>query len=67
MTLVGDSMSAFTLLAIAFLVFDVELLFLYPWAVVISPAGPPPAVQAAKVSASGMSPRGRLCSLPAGQ
>ncbi len=48
----------FHLLAIAFLVFDVELLFLYPWAVVISPAGPPPAVQAAKVSASGMSPAG---------
>ena len=28
----------FHLLAIAFLVFDVELLFLYPWAVAISPA-----------------------------
>jgi len=28
----------FHLLAIAFLVFDVELLFLYPWAVAVSPA-----------------------------
>ena len=28
----------FHLLAIAFLVFDVELLFLYPWAVVLKPA-----------------------------
>jgi NADH-quinone oxidoreductase subunit A len=28
----------FHLLAIAFLVFDVELLFLYPWAVVLRPA-----------------------------
>lgn len=30
----------FHLLAIAFLVFDVELLFLYPWAVAISPGVP---------------------------
>lgn len=29
----------FHLVAIAFLVFDVELLFLYPWAVVARPAG----------------------------
>ncbi len=40
----------FHLLAIAFLVFDVELLFLYPWAVVFRPevdlALPVPAIQA---------------------
>jgi NADH-quinone oxidoreductase subunit A len=38
----------FNLLAIAFLVFDVELLFLYPWAVAMRPAveNPPPAVSA---------------------
>jgi NADH-quinone oxidoreductase subunit A len=30
----------FHLMAIAFLVFDVELLFLYPWAVVIGSVGP---------------------------
>ena len=29
----------FHLMAIAFLVFDVELLFLYPWAVAMRPAG----------------------------
>ena len=32
----------FHLMAIAFLVFDVELLFLYPWAVAIGPAGHAP-------------------------
>jgi NADH-quinone oxidoreductase subunit A len=31
----------FHLLAIAFLVFDVELLFLYPWAVAMRPAAEP--------------------------
>jgi len=32
----------FYLIAIAFLVFDVELLFLYPWAVVLYRSGHPP-------------------------
>lgn len=32
----------FHLLAIAFLVFDVELLFLYPWAVSLQQSGRPP-------------------------
>jgi NADH-quinone oxidoreductase subunit A len=36
----------FHLLAIAFLVFDVELLFLYPWAVATRPAAAQPAVAA---------------------
>ena len=43
----------FHLLAIAFLVFDVELLFLYPWAVAISPAGQTSGVRSAQVSAGG--------------
>ena len=33
----------FYLIAIAFLVFDVELLFLYPWAVAFNQPGHPPA------------------------
>jgi NADH-quinone oxidoreductase subunit A len=39
----------FHLVAIAFLVFDVELLFLYPWAIVVrtEEASPPAAVNAA--------------------
>jgi NADH-quinone oxidoreductase subunit A len=44
----------FHLLAIAFLVFDVELLFLYPWAVAISPAGPTSVPGPAQVSATGL-------------
>jgi NADH-quinone oxidoreductase subunit A len=36
----------FHLLAIAFLVFDVELLFLYPWAVAMRPAAETPAATA---------------------
>jgi len=36
----------FHLLAIAFLVFDVELLFLYPWAVIVRAEGPSMAVAA---------------------
>jgi len=39
----------FHLLAIAFLVFDVELLFLYPWAVAVR-AGAAPAVAATEVA-----------------
>lgn len=39
----------FHLLAIAFLVFDVELLFLYPWAVAISPARPASGARSAQV------------------
>ena len=50
----------FYLLAIAFLVFDVELLFLYPWAVMARPASlasPPPAEAAAgETSAAALSP-----------
>lgn len=43
----------FHLLAIAFLIFDVELLFLYPWAVVLhSPAVTMPAAQAAPTAAT---------------
>lgn len=45
----------FHLLAIAFLVFDVELLFLYPWAVVISPAGTASAARSAQVGLNGAS------------
>jgi NADH-quinone oxidoreductase subunit A len=43
----------FHLLAIAFLVFDVELLFLYPWAVVLRPAASevPRAMTAASTAA----------------
>ena len=44
----------FHLLAIAFMVFDVELLFLYPWAVAMRPAAenrPPAAGVAAQTSA----------------
>jgi len=43
----------FHLLAIAFLVFDVELLFLYPWAVAISPANRPAGAASAEGSAGG--------------
>ena len=46
----------FHLLAIAFLVFDVELLFLYPWAVAISPAGPASAATSAQVRLPGSAP-----------
>jgi NADH-quinone oxidoreductase subunit A len=42
----------FHLLAIAFLVFDVELLFLYPWAVATRPA----AVQTSEAGASASAP-----------
>jgi len=45
----------FHLLAIAFLVFDVELLFLYPWAVAARPA-PVEAVASAAVSAGEAAP-----------
>ena len=51
----------FHLLAIAFLVFDVELLFLYPWAVASHPA---PAV--ARAAASGGSPQGVDTAVAAG-
>jgi NADH-quinone oxidoreductase subunit A len=45
----------FYLVAIAFLVFDVELLFLYPWAVASrSPAGVDAAVSAGWVSSRGL-------------
>lgn len=45
----------FHLVAIAFLVFDVELLFLYPWAVAVqSPAGLDAAVSAGLVSGRGL-------------
>ena len=40
----------FHLLAIAFLLFDVELLFLYPWAVASRPAPPPAAVEVSQVA-----------------
>jgi NADH-quinone oxidoreductase subunit A len=40
----------FYLLAIAFLVFDVELLFLYPWAVALRPAPEPPGAVAAPLA-----------------
>jgi len=46
----------FHLMAIAFLVFDVELLFLYPWAVASRPGGAPraqAAVTAAEAEAKG--------------
>jgi NADH-quinone oxidoreductase subunit A len=42
----------FHLVAIAFLVFDVELLFLYPWAVAMRPAHHRPVAQAAAVAAA---------------
>jgi NADH-quinone oxidoreductase subunit A len=42
----------FHLLAIAFLVFDVELLFLYPWAVAARPFRPAPAEAAAAADAA---------------
>ncbi len=45
----------FHLVAIAFLVFDVEILFLYPWAVALkNPAGVEAAVQADLVSGRGI-------------
>jgi NADH-quinone oxidoreductase subunit A len=45
----------FNLVAIAFLVFDVELLFLYPWAVASrDPAGIDAAVAAARTSGIGL-------------
>jgi NADH-quinone oxidoreductase subunit A len=45
----------FHLVAIAFLVFDVELLFLYPWAVAIrNPEGISAAVQAGHVASRGL-------------
>jgi len=46
----------FNLVAIAFLVFDVELLFLYPWAVASrDPAGIDAAVSAAQAAGLGLS------------
>lgn len=46
----------FNLMAIAFLVFDVELLFLYPWAVASrDPLGVDAAVAAAQAAGSGLS------------
>jgi NADH-quinone oxidoreductase subunit A len=46
----------FNLVAIAFLVFDVELLFLYPWAVASrDPAGIDAAVSAARTAGFGLS------------
>jgi NADH-quinone oxidoreductase subunit A len=42
----------FHLLAIAFLVFDVELLFLYPWAVIVRAEASGPTVAAASVPVS---------------
>ena len=48
----------FHLVAIAFLVFDVELLFLYPWAVASrDPAGVDAAVSAANAAGVGLSDR----------
>src|SRR5437868_1207947 len=45
----------FNLVAIAFLVFDVELLFLYPWAVASrDPSGIDAAVLAARISGVGL-------------
>jgi NADH-quinone oxidoreductase subunit A len=57
----------FHLLAIAFLVFDVELLFLYPWAVIARPESqhaatsnlPPPALQAKTVNHTVLLPSDR--------
>lgn len=42
----------FYLVAIAFLVFDVEVLFLYPWAVAARPAAAAPSAQAAGAAGS---------------
>jgi NADH-quinone oxidoreductase subunit A len=47
----------FHLVAIAFLVFDAELLFLYPWAVVLGHSSEPAAASAAQRPASGASDR----------
>jgi NADH-quinone oxidoreductase subunit A len=45
----------FHLVAIAFLLFDVELLFLYPWAVASrNPDGIPAAIEAGAVSSRGL-------------
>lgn len=45
----------FHLVAIAFLLFDVELLFLYPWAVASrNPEGIPAAIEAGAVSSRGL-------------
>lgn len=52
----------FHLVAIAFLVFDVELLFLYPWAVAMRPA---PSVAPAAASAAA-APRGLDAAVAAG-
>ena len=46
----------FHLLAIAFLVFDVELLFLYPWAIELHSARPEPAAVAAVVDGVAAAP-----------
>jgi NADH-quinone oxidoreductase subunit A len=46
----------FNLLAIAFLVFDVELLFLFPWAVAMRPAKLPAAEAAGVLSPASLSP-----------
>jgi NADH-quinone oxidoreductase subunit A len=55
------------LIAIAFLVFDVELLFLYPWAVVFSPRSPEmaPVVSASPVVAATPTIEAATPSLPA--
>jgi NADH-quinone oxidoreductase subunit A len=47
----------FHLLAIAFLVFDVELLFLYPWAVAVR-RDSPPATLVTAAAAKGVGPAG---------
>jgi len=55
---IGDARQRFDvrfyLVAIVFLLFDVELLFLYPWAVAQWSAGTIPASAAASVSAAGI-------------
>ena len=48
----------FYLLAIAFLVFDVELLFLYPWAVAARPAPPQQIATASEALAAAGQPLG---------
>ena len=54
---IGDARQRFDvryyLVAIVFLLFDVELLFLYPWAVAQWSLTPPPAAPAASVSTVG--------------
>jgi NADH-quinone oxidoreductase subunit A len=55
---IGDARQRFDvryyLVAIVFLLFDVELLFLYPWAVAHWAAGPAPAVNEVAVGAVGI-------------